>query len=99
MFETGAVVASTDPAADPRFDAEVDTPADDQAGPLLCGPLRFRGRALGVFRVFPDDASKATPEAGELLAATLSAALRSVTLYRSLVESIEEVARARKEGG
>jgi hypothetical protein len=32
-----------------------------------------------------------------VLGAALSAAVRNVLLYRSLVESIEEVARARKE--
>ncbi len=94
---TGAIVATEDPASDPRFDAEIDTPADGAAGPLLCGPLRFRGRSLGLFRVFPDQAGRASAEVGEALAAGLSAAVRAVVLYRSLIESIEEVARARRE--
>jgi hypothetical protein len=40
-----------------------------------------------------------TPSArsGEVLGAAVSAALRSVLLYRSLVQSIEEVARVRRE--
>ena len=35
-----------------------------------------------------------SPRTGEVVAAALSAAVRSVLLYRSLVESIEEVAEA-----
>jgi hypothetical protein len=97
VAETGQLVASEDPASDPRFDAAVDTPADGARGPLLCGALRFRGKVLGVFRAFP--AAHAVPSArtGEVLAAALSAAVRNVLLYRSLVESIDEVARARRE--
>jgi hypothetical protein len=34
---------------------------------------------------------------GEVLAAALSAAVRNVLLYRSLVDTIDEVARARRE--
>ncbi|MDX1650200.1 MAG: GAF domain-containing protein, partial [Myxococcota bacterium] len=94
VLETGQLVASDDPAADPRFDAAVDTPADGEAGPLLCGPLRFRGKTLGVFRVFPKSAPE--PRTGEVLSAALSAAVRNVLLYRSLVQSIEEVADARR---
>jgi hypothetical protein len=63
---------------------------------LICGALRFRGKAIGVFRVFPARAEDASPELGELLAAALSAAVRNVLLYRSLLETIEEVAEARR---
>lgn len=98
VAQTGQLVASADPAADPRFDPEVDTPADGRAGPLLCGALRFRGKVLGVFRAFPEAAAAPSPRTGEVLSAALSAAVRNVLLYRSLVESIDEVARARREG-
>jgi DNA-binding response OmpR family regulator len=98
VLETGNLIASDDPAADPRFDAGVDTPEDGGAGPLLCGPLRFRGKALGIFRAFPERPEDASPGVGEVLAAALSAAVRNVLLYRSLVDTIEEVARARREG-
>jgi hypothetical protein len=97
VFETGAIVASDAPARDPRFVAAVDTPEDAVAGPLLCGPIRFRGRTLGLFRVFPASAAEASPALGELLSAALSAAVRNVLLYRSLVQTIEEVAVARRE--
>jgi signal transduction protein with GAF and PtsI domain len=97
VLTSGNLVASDDPAADPRFDAGVDTPEDGAAGPLLCGPLSFRGKTLGVFRVFPETAEDASPGVGEVLAAALSAAVRNVLLYRSLVETIDEVARARRE--
>ena len=59
VAETGQLVASADPAADPRFDAAVDTPADGRPGPLLCGALRFRGKVLGVFRAFPEARERA----------------------------------------
>jgi hypothetical protein len=39
----------------------------------------------------------ASARTGEVLAATLSAAVRNVLLYRSLVETIEEVAEARRQ--
>jgi len=96
VAETGQLVASADPGADPRFDPAVDTPADGRPGPLLCGALRFRGKVLGVFRAFPEAHEAPSPRTGEVLAAALSAAVRNVLLYRSLVESIDEVARARR---
>jgi len=97
VAETGQLVASADPASDPRFDAAVDTPADGRPGPLLCGALRFRGKVLGVFRAFPEAREAPSARTGEVLSAALSAAVRNVLLYRSLIESIDEVARARRE--
>ena len=99
VAQSGQLVATADPTADPRYDASVDTPADGRAGPLLCGALRFRGKVLGVFCAFPEAAGAPSAHTGEVLAAALSAAVRNVLLYRSLVESIDEVARARREGG
>jgi hypothetical protein len=97
VLESGSLIASDDPASDPRFHAGVDTPEDGAPGPLLCGPLRFRGKTLGIFRAFPERPEDASPGVGEVLAAALSAAVRNVLLYRSLVETIDEVARARRE--
>ena len=97
VFETGQPVVCHDPASDPRFDAAVDTPESGVVAPFVALPLRFRGRTLGVFRAFTPDPRLASPRAAEVLGAALSAALRNVLLYRSLVESIEEVARARSE--
>jgi DNA-binding response OmpR family regulator len=97
VAETGQLVASADPASDPRFDGAVDTPADGRPGPLLCGALRFRGKVLGVFRAFPESREAPSARTGEVLSAALSAAVRNVLLYRSLIESIDEVARARRE--
>jgi hypothetical protein len=78
--------------------AAVDTPEGGAVRPFLCGPIRFRGRTLGVFRVFPARAEDASPALAELLSAALSAAVRNVLLYRSLVQTIEEVAAARRGG-
>jgi GAF domain-containing protein len=97
VFENGAIVATDVPGQDARFAAAVDTPEDGVPRPLLCGPIRFRGRTLGVFRAFPERADEASPALAELLAAALSAAVRNVLLYRSLVQTIEEVAVARRE--
>jgi DNA-binding response OmpR family regulator len=97
VFQGGGIVASDAPARDPRFAPDVDTPATGAATPLLCGPIRFRGKTLGVFRAFPKHARDASPALGELLSAALSAAVRNVLLYRSLVQTIEEVAAARRD--
>ena len=93
----GPPVASGDPTGDPRFLREVDTPADGIPGPLICAPLRFRGKPLGVVRAFPGDAADAVPELAEVASAALSVAVRNVLLYRSLVATIDEVAEARRE--
>jgi CheY-like chemotaxis protein len=96
-FESGAALASDLPAEDPRFDPAIDTPEGSAGGPLLVLPLRFRGKTLGVCRAFAARAGAASPHTQEVLAAALSAAMRNVLLYRSLLESIEEVAQVRKE--
>jgi DNA-binding response OmpR family regulator len=97
VLETGCPVVTDQPARDPRFDPEVDTPASGAADPIVCLPLRFRGKALGVFRAFLSEPGRASPRTGEVLGAALSAAVRAALLYRNLVESIEEVARVRRE--
>jgi hypothetical protein len=74
----------------------VDTPADGQAAPLLCLPLRLRGKTVGVARAFFEPGSDVPARTGEVLSAALSAAVRNVLLYRSLVETIDEMAEARK---
>jgi len=97
VFEAGRPLGSERPAADPRFDPNVDTAEGGAGGPLLVLPLRFRGKTLGVFRAFAARAAAASPHTQEVLGAALSAAVRNVLLYRSLVDSIEEVAQVRKE--
>ena len=57
--------------------------------------MRLRGKVLGVLRAFPSRGA-APARTGEILAATVSAAVRNVLLYRSLLESIDEVAGARR---
>ena len=96
VVQTGRLVAVEDPAADPRFDAEVDTPEDGLARPALFVPIRLREKAVGVLRVFLDEGRPASPRTAEVLGAAFSAAVRNVLLYRSLLQSIEEVAEARR---
>jgi DNA-binding response OmpR family regulator len=97
VLQTGRLVATDHPESDPRFDPAVDTPEDGGVAPLLCVPLQLRGKVLGVLRAFPEDSVGASARTGEVLSAVLSAAVRNVLLYRSLLESIEEVAQARRE--
>jgi DNA-binding response OmpR family regulator len=97
-FSGGAAIESDGPELDPRCDPTVDSAEDGVSQPHWVLPLRFRGRTLGVCRIFPRAGTAALDEdSAELLAAALSAALRNVLLYRSLVESIEEVAQVRRE--
>lgn len=99
VLQTGQLVATGRPQADARFDPSADTPEEGTPGPLLCVPLRLRGKVLGVARAFPKDPEAASPRTGEILSAALSAAVRNVLLYRSLLESIEDLARARRDAG
>jgi len=99
VLQTGQLVATGRPQADARFDASVDTPEEGTPGPLLCVPLRLRGKVLGVARAFPKDPEAASARTGEILSAALSAAVRNLLLYRSLLESIEDLARARRDAG
>jgi signal transduction protein with GAF and PtsI domain len=97
VFATGRPVATERPARDPRFDPAVDTAEDGEVRPLVCVPLVFRRTPLGVFRAFPREPRALTERTAEVLGAALSAAVRNVLLYRSLLESIEELARVRRE--
>lgn len=97
VLQTGRMVAAQNPESDPRFDAECDTPSDGSVMPLLCVPLRLRGRIVGVARAFAVADIRPSAARGEMLSAALSAAVRNVLLYRSLLESIDDVAEARRE--
>jgi GAF domain-containing protein len=97
VLQTGHLVAAQQPHSDLRFDPEVDTPEDGGVGPLLCLPLRLRGKVVGVVRAFLPADVEVSARTGEVLAAVLSAAVRNVLLYRSLIETIEDVAEARRE--
>jgi FixJ family two-component response regulator len=96
-LQSGAIVAAERPERDPRFDPDVDTPESGATGPMLVLPLRVRGRTLGVARIFTPAEVGAPARLAELVAAPLSAATRNVLLYRSLLDSVEDVARARRE--
>jgi sigma-B regulation protein RsbU (phosphoserine phosphatase) len=98
VIQTGNLIATDHPDKDPRFVQDVDTPADGSIRPLICVPMQMRGKVLGVLRVFPLAGGAALPRTAEVLAAAASAAVRNVLLYRSLLDSIDEVARARREG-
>ena len=97
-LQSGAIVAADRPERDPRFDPEVDTPESGSARPAArrsrCACATACSASRACSRGEPVGASA---RLAELLAAPLSAATRNVLLYRSLLESVEDVARARRE--
>lgn len=97
VAQTGRLVAAHQPEGDARFDPESDTPADGRSGPLVCLPLVVRGKVLGLVRILPERGQSVSARTAEVIAPALSAAVRNVLLYRSLLESLEDVARARRE--
>jgi len=84
------------PESEGRFERAVDTPEDGLARPVLFVPIRLREKVVGVLRVFLEEGGPASPRTAEVLSAAFSAAVRNVLLYRSLLQSIEEVAEARR---
>jgi len=97
VVQTGHMIATAEPELDPRFDAGNDTPEAGHPRPMMCLPITFRSKVVGVFRAFLPEGEVPSVRTGEVLGAALSAIVRNVLLYRSLVESIEEVAEARRE--
>jgi CheY-like chemotaxis protein/putative methionine-R-sulfoxide reductase with GAF domain len=99
VLQGGAAVASAQPERDDHFDPDVDTALDGEGRALLCAPLRLRGKVVGVLRAFPaaDVVEAVSPDTMEVLSTALSAAVRNVLLYRSLLESIDELSEARRE--
>ena len=97
VVQTGRLVATDAPDRDSRFDPEVDTPECGEPSPLLCVPVRFRNKTLGVMRVFLEPGVPASARTGEILAAAISAAVRNAILYRGLLDCVDEVAKARRE--
>ena len=73
-------------------------PRTEWPGPCCACRCACGARCSGVFRVFPSRGVGASARTGEMLSAALSAAVRNVLLYRSLLESIDEVARRAARG-
>ena len=96
VLQASQLVAVENPADAGRFDPAVDTAEDGLSRPFICVPIRLREKAVGVLRVFLGEGAPASPRTAEVLGAAFSAAVRNVLLYRSLLQSIEEVAEARK---
>jgi len=99
VCQNGQLVAVDVPEEETRFRAGVDTASDGVVRPYLCVPLKLREKLVGVLRVFLEPGCRTSPRTGEVLAAAFSAAVRNVLLYRSLVQSIEEMAEVRREMG
>lgn len=97
VCQSGQLIAAERPSADARFDAAVDTASDGLERPYLCVPLKLRDKTVGILRIFLENGKIASPRTAEILSASFSAAVRNILLYRSLLQSIEEVAEARRE--
>jgi DNA-binding response OmpR family regulator len=97
VLQGGGPVAAERPEEEAGFAADVDTPEDGVAGPLCVAPIAIRGRVLGLARAFLPAGSRASLRTAEVLGTALSAAVRNALLYRSLLESIDDLARARRE--
>jgi GAF domain-containing protein len=97
VLQGGGPVAADRPEEEPGFAADVDTPEDGVAGPLCIAPIAIRGRVLGLARAFLPAGSSASLRTAEVIGTALSAAVRNALLYRSLLESIDDLARARRE--
>lgn len=96
VCQSGQLIAADRPSADARFDAAVDTASDGLERPYLCVPLKLRDKTVGILRIFLEEGKSASPRTAEILSASFSAAVRNILLYRSLLQSIEEVAEARR---
>jgi signal transduction protein with GAF and PtsI domain len=96
VLETGCPIVTDSPGDDRRFDPSVDTAADGRLRAALFVPIRLKGQIVGVLRAFPGEGGVASFETAEMLSSAFSAAVRNVLLYRSLLQSIEEVAAARR---
>jgi len=96
VCQTGGLVATGEPGSDPRYDLRVDTAADGAPRGLVCVPIKLRDKGVGVLRAFFEAGSRPSPRTAEVLSAAFSAAVRNVLLYRSLLQSIEELAAARR---
>jgi DNA-binding NarL/FixJ family response regulator len=97
VLQTGRLVATDEPERDPRFDPAVDTPESGEPSPMLCIPISFRNKTLGVMRAFLEAGATASARTGEILAAAISAAVRNALLHRGLLDCVDEVAKARRE--
>ncbi|MBW2542663.1 MAG: GAF domain-containing protein [Deltaproteobacteria bacterium] len=97
VVQSGRLVATDEPGQDPRFDPEVDTPEGGEATAMLCIPISFRNKTMGVMRAFLEPGVSASARTGEILAATMSAAVRNALLHRGLLDCVDEIAKARKE--
>jgi GAF domain-containing protein len=97
VLQGGGAVAADEPSSLQGFDVAVDTPEDGAPGPLYCVPIAIRGRVLGLARAFLPAGAGTSARTAELLSSALSAAVRNALLYRSLLESIDDLARARRE--
>jgi DNA-binding response OmpR family regulator len=97
VLQGSGPVAADRPEEEPGFAPDVDTPEDGVTGPLCIAPIAIRGRVLGLVRAFLPAGGRASLRTADVIGTALSAAVRNALLYRSLLESIDDLARARRE--
>ena len=101
VAQTGEPALVKDAPHDPRFSGEMDSSTGFSTESLLCVPLQFQGRMLGVLTVV----NKTTPDGFETrdvkwlkaLAALAAAGIENTRLYQRVREERDRVVIAQEE--
>ena len=100
VLQTGRLVATDAPDQDPRFDPEVDTPEGGEATPMLCVPISFRNKTMGVMRVFlesgvppPREPAKFSPRRSRRRSATQSCTAACSIAWTRLQKRVGRIGR------
>lgn len=101
VAETGTPALVNDVSQDPRWTSEVDSSTGFRTTSLLCVPLQFQGRLLGVLTVVNKNAPGGFETRDvkwlKALAALAAAALENARLYQGLREERDHVIIAQEE--
>lgn len=101
VAETGAPALVNDVTQDPRWASGVDSSTGFRTTSLLCVPLQFQGRLLGVLTVVNKNAPGGFETRDvkwlKALAALAAAALENARLYQGLREERDHVIIAQEE--
>lgn len=101
VAETGTPALVNDVSQDPRWTSEVDSSTGFHTTSLLCVPLQFQGRLLGVLTVVNKNAPGGFETRDvkwlKALAALAAAALENARLYQGLREERDHVIIAQEE--
>lgn len=101
VARTGEPLIVNDPAADPRFNPNVDRHTGFVTRSILCVPLQIKGRTIGVLQVLNKPSETGFDEEDLELLRTLASqaaiAIENARLYRNLQEEHDKIIRAQEE--